>query len=66
MILLGHHIAVEILGREFSPETPLEHAVAFGVTGLVLALVVYGTYAAVRDLRRWLRGGKGRQSLVGS
>jgi len=57
MLLLGHHVGVEIFGREFAPETPLEHAVMFGVTALVLALTVYGAFAAVRDFRRW-RGGK--------
>jgi hypothetical protein len=53
MILFGHHIGVEILGREFSPETPTEHAVVFAITGVMLALMVYGAYAAVRDFRRW-------------
>jgi hypothetical protein len=53
MPLLGHHVAVEILGREFSPETPLEHAVMFGLTAVVLGLLIYGAYAAVRDFRRW-------------
>ncbi len=55
MPLFGHHIAVEFFGQEFSPETPLEHVCAFGLTGVVLALVGYGAYAAVRDFRRWLR-----------
>jgi hypothetical protein len=58
MLLLGHHVAVELFGREFSPETPLEHAVAFGLTGLFLALTAYGAYAAVRDLRRRWRVGQ--------
>jgi hypothetical protein len=56
MLVFGHHVAVELFGREFSPQTPLEHAAAFGATGLVLALTIYGAYAAVRDVRRWLRG----------
>jgi hypothetical protein len=55
MPLFGHHIGVEFFGHEFSPETPMEHVMAFGLTGVVLALVVYGAYAAVRDFRRWLR-----------
>lgn len=54
-MVFGHHIGVELFGREFAPETPLEHAVMFGVTAVVLALVVYGAYAAVRDVRSWLR-----------
>jgi hypothetical protein len=55
MPLFGHHIGVEFFGHEFSPETPTEHVIAFGLTGVVLALVVYGAYAAVRDFRNWLR-----------
>jgi hypothetical protein len=53
MALWAHHVAVELFGREFSPETPLEHVLAFGATGVLLALLVYGAYAGVRDLRRW-------------
>jgi hypothetical protein len=55
MLLFGHHVAVEFFGEEFAPETPLEHVMAIGVTGAVLALAVYGAYAVVRDFRRWLR-----------
>jgi hypothetical protein len=58
MSLFGHHVAVEIFGHEFAPETPMEHVMAFGLTGIVLLLVAYGTYAAVRDFRRWLRQGE--------
>ncbi|MBL8794668.1 MAG: hypothetical protein JNM56_12245 [Planctomycetia bacterium] len=57
MNLLAHHFGVELFGREFSPETPMEHVVTFGVTGLMLSLMVYGAYAAARDFRRWRRGG---------
>jgi hypothetical protein len=53
MGLFAHHIAVEILGREFSPETPLEHVMVFGISGVLVALTVYGAYAAIRDVRRW-------------
>jgi hypothetical protein len=53
MGLFAHHIGVEILGREFSPETPMEHAMVFGATGLVLGLMIYGAYALVRDISRW-------------
>jgi hypothetical protein len=53
MGLWAHHIAVELYGREFSPETPLEHVMVFGITAVVLGLMFYGAWAAVRDLRRW-------------
>jgi hypothetical protein len=55
MGLFAHHVAIEILGREFSPETPLEHVMAFGLTGAVFALALYGLYAGVRDWKRWRR-----------
>jgi hypothetical protein len=63
MLVFGHHVAVELFGREFSPQTPLEHATAFSATGLVLALTVYGAYAAVRDVRRWLRADNKSQAV---
>jgi hypothetical protein len=65
MGLLGHHIAVEIFGREFAPQTPLEHVLAFGGTALVLALTGYGAYAAVRDLLRAWRRRAGQRPAPG-
>ncbi|HLJ97610.1 MAG TPA: hypothetical protein VKU02_30900 [Gemmataceae bacterium] len=57
MILFGHHteafLQIEIMGQPF-PTGPMEHGIAFGVTGVALLLTLYGAYAAVRDLRRWL------------
>lgn len=63
MILFAHHIGVEFFGHEWSPETPMEHFVAFSISGLVLALMVYGAYAGVRDLRRWLHARKTRAAV---
>ena len=58
MVLLAHHtegfLQIEIMGQPF-PTGPMEHGIAFGVTGIALLLIVYGAYAGVRDLRRWLR-----------
>jgi hypothetical protein len=45
MNLFAHHVAVELFGREYAPRTPLEHVCAFGATGLVLALAVYGAWS---------------------
>ncbi len=56
MRLLAHHIGIEILGREFSPETPMEHVMVFGIGLVFLVLMGYGAYALVRDVRRWRRG----------
>jgi hypothetical protein len=55
MGLWAHHLAVELYGKEYSPETPMEHVVVFGVTGLALGLMIYGACAVVRDLLRWRR-----------
>jgi hypothetical protein len=43
-MLFAHHVAVELFGREYSPQTPLEHACAFTAVGIVLALAVYGAW----------------------
>jgi hypothetical protein len=57
-MLLGHHaegyFTIEILGRDF-PDGPMEHALGFGISAVVLVLVVYGAFALVRDLIRWRR-----------
>lgn len=65
MGLWAHHMAVEILGTEYSPETPMEHVLVFGVAGIVLGLVIYGAVALTRDVSRWLRRGPGGASPVG-
>ena len=57
-MLFGHHaegyFVVEVMGRDF-PDGPTEHALAFGVSAVVLVLVAYGAFALVRDLIRWRR-----------
>jgi hydrogenase/urease accessory protein HupE len=57
MVVFGHHadglFQVEIMGREF-PNGMTEHALAFAASALVLALIVYGAVAVLRDARRWL------------
>jgi hypothetical protein len=58
MVLFGHHtqayLEIEIMGQPF-PTGPMEHAIAFGATGIALLLILYGAYAGVRDFRHWLR-----------
>jgi hypothetical protein len=56
MYLFAHHIGVELFGKEFAPETPLEHVCAFAIMTVVLGLMSYGAYAAIRDFRRWRAG----------
>lgn len=56
MHLLAHHVGVELFGKEFAPQTPMEHALALAITIVVLGLMGYGAYAAIRDFRRWRAG----------
>jgi hypothetical protein len=57
MALFAHHteafFKVEIMGRDY-PDGMAEHVIMFGLTAVLLVLVCYGAYAAVRDCRRWL------------
>jgi hypothetical protein len=59
MTLFAHHaeafLQIEINGRSF-PDGMTEHALALGFGAVALALMAYGTYAAIRDgLRRRAR-----------
>jgi hypothetical protein len=67
MPLFGHHtegfLQIEIMGQPF-PTGPMEHAIAFGVSGIVVLLVVYGGFAAARDFLRW-RQRRERRSVQG-
>ena len=61
MILFAHHMAVELLGREFSPRTPLEHVCAFGAVGLVFGLACYGAWCLAAKL--WTSDLRGAGSI---
>lgn len=50
MPLLAHHVAVELLGREYSPTTVFEHVCLFAITALILATSAYGTWTIARKL----------------
>ncbi len=50
MILFAHHVAVEILGREYSPNTVFEHVCLFGLVGLLLSTSAYGTWTLASKL----------------
>ncbi len=59
MSLFAHHMAVELLGREFSPHGVLQHVCVFAGLALVFGTSAYGTWAlaakaleAVRARRR--------------
>ena len=59
-MLLAHHVAVELFGREYSPRTPLEHACVFGAMALVLGLAVYGAWTLTRQVLASVRGARVR------
>ena len=56
MVLFGHHangfLEVEIMGHPF-PDGPTEHVLAAVLATLAVGLMVYGTFAGLRDLWRW-------------
>jgi hypothetical protein len=44
MVIFAHHMAVELLGREFSPHGVVQHVCVFAALGLVAATSAYGTW----------------------
>jgi len=56
MTVFAHHaeayFEMEIMGRSF-PDGMTEHAIAYTALAMIVGLVSYGAYSAIRDLRRW-------------
>ena len=50
MYFLAHHVAVELLGREYSPQTVFEHVCLLAITAFVLGTSAYGTWTLARKL----------------
>ena len=44
MIPFAHHMAVELLGREFSPHGALQHVCVFAALALIFGTSAYGTW----------------------
>jgi hypothetical protein len=44
MIPFAHHMAVELLGREFSPHGVVQHVCVFAALALVVGTSAYGTW----------------------
>jgi hypothetical protein len=59
MLLFAHHMAVEILGREFSPHGVIEHICVFAALGFVVATSVYGTWTLLAKAAEAKRIGRG-------
>lgn len=45
MLMFAHHVAVELFGREFSPQGVVQHVCVFAALGLILATSAYGAAA---------------------
>jgi hypothetical protein len=53
MSLFAHHMAVELLGREFSPHGVVQHVCVFAAVALVVGTSAYGTWVlATKALSR--------------
>jgi hypothetical protein len=50
MNFLAHHIGIEVLGREYSPQTVFEHVCLFTITAFILGTSAYGTWTIARKL----------------
>jgi hypothetical protein len=44
MIPFAHHMAVEVLGREFSPHGVVQHVCVFAALALIVGTSAYGTW----------------------
>jgi hypothetical protein len=44
MSLFAHHMAVELLGREFSPHGVVQHICVFAAMAFVVGTSAYGTW----------------------
>jgi hypothetical protein len=55
MLLFAHHMAVELLGREFSPHGTLEHVCVFAALGFIVGTSAYGTWALFQKARGSVR-----------
>lgn len=51
MTIFAHHMAVELLGREFSPHGVVQHVCTFAAIGFFLATSAYGTWALFNKAR---------------
>jgi hypothetical protein len=62
MTFLAHHVAVELLGHEYSPNTVFEHVCLLVITALILGTSAYGSWTIARKLVEARRIRLGRAS----
>jgi len=59
MLVFAHHMAVELLGREFSPHGTVEHVCVFAALALVFGTSAYGTWVLATKARAIVRARRG-------
>lgn len=64
MFMLAHHVAVELLGQEFSPQGVFQHVCVFAALGLILATSAYGTAMLVSRFIELRSGRRTAKALV--
>ncbi len=60
MLIFAHHMAVELLGREFSPQGVVQHVCVFAAFALVAGTSAYGTWVLFGKAVDWIRGRSGK------
>ena len=50
MPLFAHHMAVELFGREYSPQTTFEHICVFAALALLMTTSAVGTWTIAAKL----------------
>jgi hypothetical protein len=59
MLVFAHHMAVELLGREFSPHGVVQHVCVFAAVALVVGTSAYGTCILAAKVLNRRRGRSG-------
>src|SRR5262249_4565468 len=65
MLFFAHHMGVEIFGREFSPQGPVQHLLVFLVLGFIAATSAYGTWCLAARLIERVRQPKKLDGTLG-
>jgi hypothetical protein len=55
MIPFAHHMAVELLGREFSPQGVAQHVCVFAALALIVGTSAYGTWVLASKVLETVR-----------
>ena len=61
--MFAHHVAIEIMGKEYEPHGFLQHALAFGGTALLFGLAGIGVATVWRRFASRRRAEAARQEI---